>query len=442
VAPPDHRQPHRGWVIALLRARARTPSTGADVGARRVFGLLFVLMMIDFADRQVLVGAFPDLRREWGLTESELGALVSVLTLAVGLAAVPVAAWVDRRGRVRAIALMGVVWSAAAAASGWTQGYLQLLVARVGVGAGEAGYGPAGGALLAARSPGHRRATVLGAFYSAGPLGAVVGTALGGAIAAEWGWRWAVGVLAVPGLLVALAVLRVRDYATVRPERSASRPAAIALLRARSAVGAIAGAVLLLIVASALYTWLPTYLQGAYHVGPAHASALAAGVLIAGAAGTTGTAVAADRLARRDPRMRLRVPALAALATAGLLGPGFGVVPAGGAQLALLLAGVAMMTSAVGPVAAVVIDVVHPGQRATAASGLVVAQNLLGLTIGPVLTGFLADRLGLVPALALVPLLGLVAAVTLWLGARSYPGDRVEETPRAAAITSGTRAPG
>jgi predicted MFS family arabinose efflux permease len=416
--------------------------TGTDLGARRVFGLLFVLMMIDFADRQVLVGAFPDLRREWELTATELGALVSVLTLAVGLAAVPVATWVDRRSRVRTIALMGVVWSAAAAASGWTQGYLQLLVARAGVGAGEAGYGPAGGALLAARFPGHRRATVLGAFYSAGPLGAVVGTALGGAIAAEWGWRWAVGVLAVPGLLVALAVLRVRDYPTVRPERSASRPAAIALLRARSAVGAITGAVLLLIVTSALYTWLPTYLQGAYHLGPADASVVAAGVLVAGAAGTTGTAMAADRLARRDPRMRLRVPALAALATAGLLGPAFGVVPPGGAQLALLLAGAAMMTCAVGPVAAVVIDVVHPAARATATSVLVVAQNLLGLTIGPVLTGFLADRIGLVPALALVPLLGLVAAGALWLGARSYPGDRVEGPARAVATASSTRAAG
>src|SRR4051794_41795620 len=100
-------------------------------------------MMVDFADRQVLVGAFPFLRREWGLSETELGALVSVLTLAVGLAAMPVAAWVDRRSKVRTIALMGLVWSLAAAASGYAQGYLQLLVARIGVGAGEAGYGPA-----------------------------------------------------------------------------------------------------------------------------------------------------------------------------------------------------------------------------------------------------------------------------------------------------------
>ncbi len=157
--------------------------------AGRTLGLLLTLMVIDFADRQVLVGAFPQLRREWGLSDTELGALVSILTLTVALAAMPVAAWVDRRSRVPAIALMGVVWSAAAAASGWAQGYGQLLAARVGVGAGEAGYGAAGAALLATTFPARHRATVLGALYAAGPLGAVIGTALGGAVAATWGWR-------------------------------------------------------------------------------------------------------------------------------------------------------------------------------------------------------------------------------------------------------------
>jgi MFS transporter, Spinster family, sphingosine-1-phosphate transporter len=405
--------------------------------AGRTLALLLVLMVIDFADRQVLVGAFPELRREWGLSDTELGALVSVLTLTVALAAMPVAAWVDRRSRVRAIALMSVVWSASAAASGWAQGYGQLLAARVGVGAGEAGYGAAGAALLATAFPVRRRATVLGAFSAAGPLGAVIGTALGGAVAATWGWRWAVGVLAVPGLLVALAVLRLPDYPTVRPQRARTRPAAVALLRTPSAAGAIAGAVLLLVVASALYTWLPSHVGSAYGLGGTAAGGLAAGVLLAGVAGTVAGAVAADRLACRDPRYRLLVPAATASATALLLGLGFGVVPPGGLQLAFLIVGAATTTAAVGPVAAVVVDVVHRGQRASAVAVLVVAQNLLGLTIGPVLTGALADRIGLTAALAAVSLLGLVAAASLWSGARSYPRDRAaaatpDDGPRPA----------
>jgi predicted MFS family arabinose efflux permease len=402
--------------------------------AGRTLALLLALMVVDLADRQVLVAAFPQLRAEWGLTDTELGALVSVLTLTVALAAMPVAAWVDRRSRVRAIALMGTVWSVAAAASGWAQGYGQLLAARVGVGAGQAGYGPAGAALLASAFPARHRATVLGAFYAAGPLGVVLGTALGGVVAATWGWRWAVGVLAVPGLLLALAVLRLPDHPTVRPERSRTRPAAVALLRTPSAAGAIAGAVLLLVVASALYTWLPSHLGVAYGLGGAAAGALAAGVLLAGVAGTVAGALVADRLARRDPRYRLLVPAVTATATALLLGLGFGVAPPGVLQLALLLAGAATTTAAVGPVAAVVVDVVHIGQRASAAAVLVVAQNLLGLTIGPVLTGALADRIGLTTALAAVSLLGLVAAASLWSGARSYPRDRAAAAAAAETV--------
>ena len=102
------------------------------------------------------------------------------------------------------------------AAAGAAQSYGQLLTARAALGAGEAGYGPAAGALLATRFPPARRATVLGAFQSAAPLGATLGVALGGVVAAQWGWRAAFWVLALPGLAVALLFLRFRDYPTVR----------------------------------------------------------------------------------------------------------------------------------------------------------------------------------------------------------------------------------
>lgn len=391
--------------------------------ARPAFVLLFALMMIDFADRQVLVAAFPQLRLEWGLDDTELGALVSVLNLTIALAALPVAVRVDRTSRVRAIAVMGAIWSTAAAASGFAQSYVQLLAARIGVGAGEAGYGPAGGAHLASVFPPARRATVLGAFQAAGPLGTVAGTALGGVVAAEWGWRWAVGILALPGLLLALAMLRIRDHPAVRPERPGPWATVTSVVRARSALGAVVGGVLLLIVASTLYTWLPTHLERAYGLGPRAAGGLAATVLLAGVLGTAGAAVVADRLARRNARLRLLAPAGTALATAALLSIAFGLLPPGGGQLVFLLAGAAAVTAAVGPVAAVVIDVVHPGLRAGAVSVLVVAQNLFGLAVGPVLGGALADLAGLTVALTVIPLLGIGAAAAFWSGARRYPTD-------------------
>lgn len=396
---------------------------------RTVLALLAALMLVDFADRQVLVAAFPYLRAEWGLDDATLGALVSAVTLTVGLGALPVAALVDRWSRVRAIALMGTVWSAASAASAVAPGPGALLAARIGVGAGEAGYGPAGGALLATVFPATRRAAVLGVFQAAGPLGTVVGMALGSAVAAQWGWRWAVGLFAVPGLLLALAVLRVRDYPTVR--RTRVRGTVAGVLRTRTVVATVTGMVLLLVVASALYTWLPTHLERDLGLAPAAAGGLAAVVVLAGVAGTAGAGVLTDRAARRDPDVRLRTPMLAGLAAAALLVPAFAVVPAGAVQVALVLLGSAAVTAAIGPAAAAIVDVTDPGARATAVSVLVVAQNLLGLTVGPVLAGTLAGAVGLATALALVAGLGVVAAVAFRLAGRTYPGDREAVAGRA-----------
>ena len=399
--------------------------------------LLSALMAIDFADRQILVAAFPYLRSEWGLSEAQLGGMVSALNATVALAAIPIAVLVDRWSRVRAIAWMGLVWSLATAASGLAQNYAQLLAARIVVGAGEAGYGPAGAALLATAYPPDRRASVLGAFQAAAPVGTVLGLALGSAVAAEWGWRWAFGLLALPGLLLALLVLRRPDYPSVQPERAGARGAVEALLRARSALYALAGGTLLLIVFSTLYTWLPTYLERSLGISPARAGALAAAALLASVIGCAGGAVVADRLALRRIRARLTVPAAAAATAAVLLSGAFSAVPPGAVQLALVVVGAAAVSSAVGPVMAVVIDVVHPGLRATATSLAVLVLNLCGLAVGPVLTGLLSDRFGLVPALTAVSALGFAASAALWQGARRYPRDRA-----AAALGGSLTSPG
>ena len=306
---------------------------------RTVLVLLFLLMVVDYADRQVMVAAFPYLRLEWGVSDVQLGALVSVVSVMVAAAALPIAVAVDRWGRVRAVAVMAVVWSAATAACGFAGGYLSMLVARLVVGLGQASFGPAGSALLAAKFPADRRATVLGVFQTGAPLGILVGGVGGSLAAAQWGWRAAFWMLALPGLVLAVLFLRVRDYPTVRPARPGARAAVRALTRAPSAIGAMVGGALLLVVLSTLYTWLPTYLQRAYGMAPVRAGVLGSAVVLAGAVGTAGGAVLADWAARRDVRRRLVVPAAAGVASSALLGTAFLAVPVGSAQLLLILAG-------------------------------------------------------------------------------------------------------
>ena len=132
----------------------------------------------------------------------------------------------------------------------------------------------------------------------------------------------------------------------------------------------------------------------------------------------------ADRAAVRNPRARLLVPAVLAMVSAVLLVTAFAAVGLGVVQFLLVVAGGATMTASSGPVAAVVVDVVHPALRATAISTMAAVQNLLGLAVGPILAGWLSDLYGLTAALTVIPLLCVASAATLWYGSRSYKRDR------------------
>jgi MFS family permease len=396
--------------------------------ARTVLGMTFALMALDFIDRQVVVVAFPYLKTEWGLSDTQLGALVSVVSITVAVGALPAGLSADRWNRVKAISVMGVTWSLATLASGFAQNYAQMFTARAALGLGEAGYAPAAGALLSSAFPANKRATVLGAFQAAAPLGTLLGLVLGGILAVAWGWRAMFGLVGIPGLILALAFLLLRDYRTVPITRRAAgagylRTTFAELLRARSGIAALGGGALQLVVVSTLYTWLPSYLNRSYGLAVDRAALLTAAVILAGMIGTIVFAYLADLAAARDPRGRLRVPAALSVVTLGLLTSAFALIDVGPWQIALIIAGGLTATAAVGPVAAVVADVVHPGLRATAIATVSVTQNLLGLAAGPLITGLIADSYGLPTALAVVPIAGGFAALAFWYGSGRYVGD-------------------
>src|SRR5262249_4509842 len=127
----------------------------------------------------------------------------------------PVALFADRASRVKSIVVMAVLWSLATISCMWTRSFGQLFAARAAVGLGEAGYGSVGAALIASHFPSRMRGALLAAFFAAASVGSVLGVMLGGVIAAKWGWEAAFGVVGVPGLLLALLYIKVRDYRTV-----------------------------------------------------------------------------------------------------------------------------------------------------------------------------------------------------------------------------------
>jgi len=423
------------------------------------FAMTIGLMLVDYIDRQVVVSLFPYMKTDWGLSDKELGALVSVVSVTVALGALPVALIADRYSRVKSIVVMATIWSLATISCMATRNYAQLITARSFVGMGEAGYGSVGAALIASIFPARMRSALLAGFFAAASVGSVLGVMLGGLIAAKWGWKAAFGVVGFPGLLLALMYLKVRDYRTVdlTPElnqatKSTGSTASFivkALVRSPTMLWVCLGGASQLIVVSAVWSWMPSFLNRYHDIAPDQAAIKAALVVLAGAAGSVVWGSVVDRTAVKRPRNKLVT--MAALCVLALLVLMPTMAATGSAaltpstQFALIALGGFLMTCTVGPVSAVVTDVVHPGVRATGLSVLALFQNLFGLAAGPFLTGVLSDALGLQTALTLIPGFSLLAAFFFMCAARTYERDMEQvksvavEVPGAEPAPAGAR---
>src|SRR6516225_3786850 len=223
------------------------------------------LMLFDYIDRQVIVSLFPHLKDEWGLSDKQLGALASIVSVTVALAGIPVALAADRFSRVKSIVVMALGWSLASISCMFTGGFSQLVTARGVVGLGEAGYGSVGAVLIASHFPSRMRGALMAAFLACASIGSVLGVMLGGVIAAHWGWRAAFGVVGVPGLVLALLYMKVRDYRTVSltPREPAARPGpgtarfiVQQLLNSRTLLWLCLAAPAQVILVSSMWAWL------------------------------------------------------------------------------------------------------------------------------------------------------------------------------------------
>jgi MFS family permease len=414
------------------------------------FAMTIALMLFDYIDRQVIVSLFPYIKNDWGVSDKQLGALVSVVSVTVAIGALPIALIADRGSRVKSIVVMAAAWSLATISCMFTRSYTALFTARSIVGVGEAGYGSVGAALLSSLFPARMRAALLAAFFAAASVGSVLGVLLGGVIAARWGWQAAFGVVGIPGLVLAFAYLRVRDYRTVAltpsltqattTTGSTARYVFKVLTGSRTLLWLCLGGAAQLIVVSSVWAWLPSFLNRVHGIAPDQAAIKAALVVLAGAAGGVLWGFVVDRAGRKRPRNKLTTLAGLCVLTLAVLAPTFwsslqSVTITHEAQFALILVGGFLMTCSAGPASAMVIDVVHPGVRATGASVLALIQNLFGLAVGPFLTGLLSDAFGLNVALTLMPAFALLSAGFFLLAARTYETDmrNVERVRLAAA---------
>jgi predicted MFS family arabinose efflux permease len=405
-----------------------------------VFALLFLLYMFDYIDRLVVVSLFPFLKKDWGLTDTQCGLLVSAVSWSILVFSFPASVVIDRWSRKKSIGAMAVLWSLATAACAFTKSFPQLFLARAAIGIGEAGYAPGGTAMISALFPEKKRSLMVGIWNASIPLGSALGIALGGLIAARYGWRQAFGIVALPGLLIALLFFFVKDYRTVAlvktrtadgREGSERRMTPSEIIRDFTRTPslvltffAFAGNTFL---TTALMSWLPSYFNRVQGLPPDRASLKSSLIMVMAIIGSPLGGFLADQWLKKKVEARLLFSALSSTLTAILFISGFYFLE-GPAQFYLFLLGgttaIAFASSAI----AVTQDVVHPGLRATAYSLCVIIMHLLGSALGPLVVGMLSDRYGIATALTLLPLSALGAGILFFIGSLYYEKDlaRVE----------------
>ena len=399
-----------------------------------IFALLFLLYMFDYIDRLVVVSLFPYIKKDWALSDAQLGLLISAVYWSILIFTLPFSILVDRWSRKKSIGLMSIIWSLGTIACAFTRNFSQLFMARSVIGLGEAAYAPGGSAMISALFPENRRARMLGIWNAAIPLGSAIGVALGGFIAQQFGWRYAFGLVALPGMLIGFIFFGVRDYKTVElvkvsgplNESSAHR------MNLKEIVAEFAQKPSLIFnnlamaanvfVTTSLLTWLPTYFHRLEDLDMTRAGLKGSVIMLMAFIGAPLGGMLADLRYKQRKDSRMLFASLSSLLTGGLLFIAFAGLSGTGQYFVLLLSGVAAV-GFVSAAVAVTQDVVHPGLRAISLSLNVIIQHILGSSVGPPVIGALSDTLGLEKAMLFIPILNLVAALFFYIGSRFYTAD-------------------
>ncbi len=374
-----------------------------DGATRLMLWTLLVVYIFNFLDRQIVNILAEPIRKDLDLSDTQVGLMTGLaFALFYTVLGLPIARYADKpstnRGRLIAAAL--AIWSGMTALCGFAQNFLQLLLARIGVGVGEAGCTPAAHSLIADRVPAERRPGAM-AFYALGiPIGSLLGMMIGGVLADTLGWRKAFMIVGLPGVLLAAVVMVVvKDRGRVVRN---SAPAAgsegmfsalAQLLRSPAYVTLLAAASASAFLSYGKSTWTTIFFQRSHGLSPGEVGfwfGLWGGV--AGIAGTWLGGWLADRYGKIDRRHVMTAPAIGmALAIPIAISAYFATDWRVG--LALLMLPTLLNSLYYGPVYSSVQGLVPLHHRATASAFLLFGQNLIGLGLGPLFFGMLSDWL-------------------------------------------------
>jgi MFS family permease len=418
---------------------ARAEGRALTISQRNVMlALLTLVNTCSAVDRAIIATVLEPIKAEFALSDAQMGAVAGLaFAIAHAIVAIPMGALADRTSRRNLIAACLAFWSAATAVCGLVQSYLQLFLARMGVGAGEAGGQGATLSTVSDLFPPEKRATAISIYYLSTPIGTLYAGVVGGLVAASLGWRAALMAAGAPGLLLAVVMLLFgRDPPRGAPSahgREAGAASFMEVLRfmasQRSLLHLMAALAIITVVVSGAGTFTYAFFMRYHHMnlralGPIMGIAGA----VVGVISMLAAGLIADRLGQHDPRNRLWFIA-ATLVTVIPLTIASYLTPLPYA-LVLYFSHTLVLNVWLGPGYATAQNLCQPRMRSTVAGIMFVTNNLIGFGGGPVLVGALSDGLtaqlgeqSLRVALVAVVALGFWAALHFHLATRTLNQD-------------------
>ena len=417
-----------------------------------VLAVLAFINLFSYLDRYVVSGVLESLKHSGlGLSDTNLGSLMSGFLVVYTLLAPVFGALGDRRSRPRLIALGVACWSFATALSGFAINFLTLFAARAAVGVGEAAYVTIAPSLLSDYFPVRLRGRVMAIFFCAIPVGSALGYVVGGLVDKSYGWRAAFFVAGVPGLVLAALCLFLRDpprgsqdgdasVAVAQPNTrsSMSRETWLTygrLLRNKPYALTVLGYAAYTFAVGGLAYWMPAFLERVRGIPRSEATvSFGTIVVVTGFVGTFVGGWMGDYFARNSRQAHLYLSAAATLVAAPFVWLALTTASHSMYQVYMVTAQLCLFLST-GPINAALVNLVIASERATAIALSVFAIHLLGDALSPFLVGALSDIFSLGQAVRILPAAVLIGGF-VWIWAARAQRDAGADFPKRTSPDS------
>lgn len=391
-----------------------------------------LLYLINYVDRQVFSVVLQPMKVELGLTDAQCGMAQTIFILGMAIFSFPVAYLVDRWSRTKTIAIMALLWSIFTFMTGFAKNFTSLLVPRSLVGMGESGFTAGGVAMVSAAYSQNKRARVLGIFNIAIPLGAAIGVIGGGAISVALGWRWAFYIFAIPGVILGVMAFFMRDYKTTTGPGSVKGlgnlwKAIVSLFHIRSLRWYFLGYGLLSFMGVAVLVWMPALIMRLMGISEATAGMIVGGWGLMAILGAPLGGYLADLWQKKNNKGRIYLPAVSTILSAVVI---IAVILLKLGPVGIALGFVYGILSVTGAPAlnAISQDVVPSTHKGLSMGLAVFSAYIFGGAWGPYLVGIVSDALGggsdgLLTALLLTSIMGLLGGLALFIASKTYSAD-------------------